>query len=51
MSPIVDDDHRDIAIDMVPDSLHDQTTTPPPQEVGETDLHTVILHSLDAIRI
>ena len=51
MSPIVDDDRRDIAIDMVLGSVHDQTTTPPPQGVGEPDLHTVILHSLDAIRI
>ena len=51
LSPLVSDDHCDIAIDMVADSVNEQTRTPPTPDISEPDLSTVILHSLDEIRI
>ena len=51
MSPLVTDDHIDIAIDMVPDSVNEHMATPPTLDISKPDLSTAILHSLDAIRV
>ena len=51
MSPLVHNDHSDIALDMVPDSMIEHMAPPPTPDIGEPDFSTAILHGLDAIRI
>ena len=51
MSPLMDADHRNTAIDMVADGVAEQPSVPPTSEMSDPDLSTVILHSLDEIKI
>ena len=51
MSPLIHDDHSDIALDMVPDSVNERMAQPPTPDIGEPEFNTAILHSLDAIRV
>ena len=47
MSPVWGDDHRDVAVDMVPDSVNIQLTES--RHVAVSDLHSTIVENLDSI--
>jgi hypothetical protein len=47
MSPVWGDDHRDVAVDMVPDSVNVQVAEP--RQVAVSDLHSTIVENLDSI--